>query len=224
MANRKYSNCSEEKFLKDVAAHDMQVLRDDGAQRHLRFKRKGTSCYHFDIITWPGYLCYTGDMGTFVFSRMRDMFEFFRMEDHDMNKSTDGLSINPGYWSEKLIATDKNGGHEEWDAEEFIRRVNEVRVGWMREAKDLGVSKEERRELWEAVEGEVLSDPNNEMLCVVRIYEFNYRADMKNEFGFQDFFDCSMSRYTFRFLWCCYALAWGIGQYDKRRHAKLATI
>ena len=29
-------------------------------------------------------------------------------------------------------------------------------------------------------------------------------------FEFVDFFDGSMKRYTIRFLWCCYALAWGI--------------
>ena len=28
----------------------------------------------FDIVTWPGYLCYSGDMGCFVFTRLPDMF------------------------------------------------------------------------------------------------------------------------------------------------------
>ena len=27
----------------------------------------------------------------------------------------------------------------------------------------------------------------------------------------------SMNRYTFHYLWCCYALAWGINQYDDHR-------
>ena len=72
--------CPEAIFLRDVAEHEMIVVRDDGVHRHIRFKKPGTSCMHFDLITWPGYLCYTGDMGTYVFSRLTDMFEFFRTD------------------------------------------------------------------------------------------------------------------------------------------------
>lgn len=32
--------------------------------------------------------------------------------------------------------------------------------------------------------------------------------------------DGSMTRYTLRFLWCCYAIAWGINQYDNHRSSK----
>ena len=35
-----------------------------------------------------------------------------------------------------------------------------------------------------------------------------------------DFFDGSMTRFTFHFLWCCYALAWGINKYDDHRNPK----
>ena len=55
--------CSRERFAKDTATHAMTILRDDGLYRHLRFKRPNTSSYYFDIITWPGYLAITGDMG-----------------------------------------------------------------------------------------------------------------------------------------------------------------
>lgn len=215
---RKNIACDEARFLKDVSRHEMQVIRDDGVQRHLRFKREGTMCYHFDLITWGGHLCYTGDMGTYVFTRVHDMFDFFRMKDHDWNKNKNpnGLSINPGYWSEKIIATDKNGGHEEWDEEEFVRRVNDVRVGWMRDAKERGIDKDERRELWEDVEDNVLSEPSSEQLCVASIYEYRHCIG-KDVFEFIDFFDGSMSRYTFHFMWCCYALAWGITKYDQSK-------
>ena len=53
---RKYS-CTEERFLKNAAAHQMEVLRDDGVNRHLRFRNPESSAYWFDIITWPGTLC-----------------------------------------------------------------------------------------------------------------------------------------------------------------------
>lgn len=207
---------TEADFLKDVAAHEMEVLRDDGVYRHIRFKKPGTGCMHFDLVTWPGYLAYSGDMGCYVFSRLNDMFEFFRMDAHDWNKNPNRLSINPSYWAEKIIATDKNGGHEEWDEDEFTRRVNEVRVGWMRWAKSLGIDKDERRELWEDVENDVLSEPSNEHLCVAKIYEYYKRIDGEAS-EFMDFFEGNLNRYTFHFLWCCYALAWGINKYDDHR-------
>ncbi len=215
----KRSECDEARFLRDVAKHEMTVIRDDGVNRHLRFKTPGTSCYYFDIVTWSGHLCYTGDMGTFVFSRIDDMFAFFRMDDHDWNKNPHGLSINPGYWSEKVLAADKNNGIEKWDEDEFVRRVNEVRVEWMRWAKSLGISKGERRELWDDVENDVLSNPSNEHLCVAKIYEYFKRIG-DEVFEFMDFFEGSLNRYTFHFLWCCYALAWGINMYDKSKENK----
>ena len=215
----KRSQCDEAQFLGDVANHEMTIIRDEGVNRHLRFKKPGTSAYYFDIITWPGNLCFTGDMGTFVFSRIDDMFAFFRMDDRDWNKNPNGLSINPGYWSEKITATTRHGGHEEWDEDEFVRRVNETRIGWMRTCRECGVNKDDRRELWEAVENDVLSDPSSEPLCVAKIYEFYHNAGSER-FEFMDFFDSSMTRFTFHFLWCCYALAWGINKYDDHHSPK----
>ena len=214
----KRNQCDEARFLKDVANHEMTIIRDDGVNRHLRFKRPETLAYYFDLITWPGHLCYTGDMGTYVFSRIEDMFNFFRMSDYDWNKNPNGLSINPGYWSEKILATDKGDGHEEWDEDEFKRRVNEARVRWVRLARDMGTKKDDRRELWEAVE-DVMADPKDESLCVARIYEFSHWIEDR-WFVFEDFFDGSMTRFTFRFMWCCYALAWAINMYDKSKESK----
>lgn len=216
----KRSECDEARFLRDVERHEMTIIRDDRLDRHLRFKRPGTSAYYFDIVTWSGHLCYTGDMGTFVFSRIDDMFAFFRMDDHDWNKNPNGLSINPGYWSEKVLAADRHDGIEEWDEDEFTRRVNEVRVGWMRWAKSLNIDKDERRELWETVEREVMSEPSNEHVCVAAIWNFYHTTSNGERFEFVDFFDGGMNRFTFRFLWCCYALAWGINQYDNYRSSK----
>jgi len=91
-----------DRFARDVANHKLTVLRDEGLYRHLRFKAPDGSTYWFDLITWPGYLTITGDMGTYVFARTQDMFEFFRS-----HRST-GFPINPGYWAEKIRAADQN--------------------------------------------------------------------------------------------------------------------
>ena len=45
----------EERFLNDVSEHQITVIRDQDTDRHIRFRRPGTSCYGFDLITWPGH-------------------------------------------------------------------------------------------------------------------------------------------------------------------------
>lgn len=81
----------------------MTVIRDDGLYRHLRFAHPGTRNMSFDILTWPGYLCFCGDMGDYLFMRVDDMLSFFRTD-----------LINPSYWAEKVQAEDKNSGVKEY--------------------------------------------------------------------------------------------------------------
>lgn len=83
----------DSRFLMDTAFHRLEIIRDDGLYRHLRMQQPGTSNYYYDVITWPGYLTVTGDMGTWTFSRIADMFDFFG--------AWEG-GINTHYWSEKL--------------------------------------------------------------------------------------------------------------------------
>src|ERR1022692_1751902 len=128
---------TRETFSKDVAEHEMKTIRDDGLYRHLVFAKPGSYCMHFEVVTFPGYLCYVGDMGSFVFSRIEDMFEFFR-----------GKSINPDYWSEKLLATDRGDGHTEWSADKF-RSVIEYYLTERGEPAS--------QDIREAVEEEILS-------------------------------------------------------------------
>lgn len=207
------SECTQERFLRDVAEHQIKVIRDDGVNRHIRFQQPGTSCYHFDLITWPGSLCYTGDMGTFVFRRTHDMFEFFGANGR-YGKNPETLYINPGYWDEKIIANNIHGGHKEFDEDKFRKRINNFRVNWMRQLKEAGSTKEARRELWEAVEDEVLDTINDgKDRAQIAAYDFHHKLD-GDEFYFQDLFEYNFTRHTFGFIWCCYALAWGIKQYN----------
>lgn len=205
---------TQKQFLKDVATHRMIVMHSDGVYRHLRFKRPGTSCMHFDIVTWPGYLAYSGDMGCFVFQRLDDMLEFFR---------TDGQGINPGYWSEKLQAVDgeRGGGKAtEFSEDKFRKVINEYRVRWVREC---GLDKEERRELWESVENEVLDllDESGES-AVNAAYGFKHRAGGYT-FRLDDFFEHTLTDYTHHFIWCCYAIVWGVQQYDLANAQEVAA-
>ncbi|KAB0331749.1 hypothetical protein LSO07_08570 [Janthinobacterium sp. PLB04] len=221
------ADCTEERFLRDVAEHAMTVIREDGVSRHVRFAKPGTSCMHFDLITWPGILCYTGDMGTYVFQRTTDMFEFFR-HDRAYNQSRGrALSINLGYWTEKLIAIDggRHGGKvKEFDDEKFKRVINEYRVGWMRGAKERGtLDKDGRRELWEAVEDEVmgaLEDGGDRAQFAA--FDFSHslsHTTARGSWQFDDLFEHDFTEYTHSIVWCCYALAWGIEKYDQSKAA-----
>lgn len=214
---------AEQQFLKDVEKHQMVIIRDDGVSRHIRFKKPGTSCMYFDLITWPGCLCYTGDMGTYVFQRLEDMFEFFRT-DRIYRNDTNKLYINLGYWTEKLIAVDGNrseGKVKEFDEDKFRCVINEYRVQWMRDAKESGsLDKEGRRELWEAVDDEVLWQlEDGGARAQHAAYDFSYRPSGNKRYGwsFTDLFEHDFTEYTHSIVWCCYAIAYGVGLYDKSK-------
>jgi len=209
---------TEQSFLKHVAKHEMITLRDDGVYRHIRFKEPGTGNMHFDLVTWPGYLAYSGDMGCFVFSRLTDMFEFFRTD--RQYQTGGGLKINLSYWAEKLQAVDGNGsfvkGVKEFDEDLFSRIVLEYLVAWIREHRD-ETTKDERRELWDdVIEGVINADGDNDgSRKQIAAHDFDHFVnDEVGIFEFRDFWEHDITRHTFHFVWCCYALAWGIKLYD----------
>lgn len=192
--------CTEASFLKDVANHQMTVIRDDGVHRHLKFRRPGTYCMGFDLVTWPGYLCYSGDMGCFVFQRLEDMFEFFRSRPPGKT----GLHINLSYWGEKVQAESRYGGFEKFSEDLFRSAVTEY-------LDDAEASPELRQEVEEEVMSRIC---DGEHAACQAVYDFEHEG-----FRFQDFFERNFQEYTYHFVWCCYALAWGIQQYDQAREA-----
>lgn len=209
--------CPEYRFLKDVEQHEMIVVRDDGVHRHIRFKQPDTFCMHFDLITWPGYLCYTGDMGTYVFRRLEDMFEFFRTDREHMHlRVGQTLAVNLPYWGEKLEAVDRVDGYKVFSDEIFKEAVLGYLVPWIREHREL-TTKGERRELWDAVMIGVLGTDDDaggyRKQCDVHDFT-HYVNEHVGEFYFRDFWERSVTDYSFRYVWCCYAIAWGIQQYD----------
>lgn len=194
-----------EQFERDIGRHVMEVFRDDGVNRHIRYRRPGTMCMHFDLITWPGYLCYTGDMGTYVFTRLEDMFEFFRRSEADRK-----YRIDMRYWAEKCRAADRDG-IDEFSPDAF--RAN-VREHFEYATDDPERWPEARKAaLWEEIAADVLGDLHylGEHGAWAALAQFSFDG-----FCFQDWErDCK--EYTFRFQWCCYALAWAIDQYDQAK-------
>ncbi len=210
------SDCTEAKFLNDIAEHEMTVLRDEGVSRHLRFQKPGTYCMHFDLITWPGYLCYTCDMGTYVFRRLEDMFEFFRTDrKHMYLRDGQTLAINLSYWGEKLESIDRRGGYREWDKEKFEARVREDFAQWL---EDDGIERTD--ELQERFENEVLGAMEDGKDAA---YQAAMGFEIDGRFPFQDWWEVDSDEYTFQFIWCCYALAWGVKKYDESKVSTAET-
>jgi hypothetical protein len=102
---------SAERFAADVRGHKLTVLHEDGLYRHLRFQKPGTHFYWFDLITWPGCLAINGDMEGYTFSRVEDMFTFFRA-----SSGWNSKTINPQYWAEKLRAASRVKQYSEGEA------------------------------------------------------------------------------------------------------------
>lgn len=200
---------TEESFLNNVENHEMTIIRDEGVNRHIRFAIPGSSEMQFDLITWPGYLCYTGDMGTYVF----DMFEFFL---HDVKSQK--LSINPPYWAGKVEGQDKHDGVKEFNEDIFVEKVMRDLKQWIKNNRE-ETTKEERRELWEAVIDEVVDAASDSGGYRKQSAAMDFRHSVNDDldFSFQDFWEYDLTDYTYRYLWCCYALVWGIGQYNQSK-------
>ncbi|MCY0910904.1 hypothetical protein [Massilia antarctica] len=220
--------CTQEIFLRDVAKHAMTVVRDEGVARHIRFAKPDSGDMQFDLITWPGYLCYTGDMGTYVFQRTTDMFSFFRK-----NGRLDCIDLT--YWAEKIEAADRDGvrkfSHAKFQS--MVRSwVNDQAESYKPDDEDAeSVAKHAAAyaELRGEVESEVASADDNSTRCYDAMTDFRHDGDAWQEFHGKgaefefadawDGFDFATKEYTFRFVWCCYALAWGIEQYDAAKQA-----
>src|SRR4051812_42454340 len=98
----------------------MTVLHDDGLYRHLRFAPPSRAFYWFDLVTWPGRLAFVWSDTSHIFSRVDDMFTFFRNPQY---------GINPGYWSEKLV-TERDVA-QEFSESRFLRLVDEQVNEWI---------------------------------------------------------------------------------------------
>lgn len=212
MGNR----CTEELVLKDLGRHEMTVIRDDGVHRHIRFKRPDSGTYWFDLITWPGTLCIDGDCGTYVFRRLEDMFQFFRTDREYALRTGCQLAINPGYWGEKLQSISRFGkGYKEFSEDRFRQAVKDEFDAWVDSEEP---SEETKAALWDELEDRVLSYAGEGAHEAIRAAMDFEPDDGEVLFEMRDFYEHRLEDYTFHFIWCCYAIAWGVKKYDEVRH------
>ena len=188
----------KEQFNEDIKTHKMRIFHDDGIYRHLNFKGDSGS-HFFDIITWPGSLTIHGDMGTYVFSRIEDMFSFFCGNDIDLS-----------YWAEKCVSESVYGdGVEVYSEEKFRKYVNDYVEEYL-ESYDW--DDEKKNNLREAVRVEVLCHHDNEYGAYRDIVDFSH-----GHFNFHDFWESSLKEYTPYFIWCLHAIVYAIKEYDNAK-------
>jgi len=175
----------------DLAEHTIVVKHSDGLYRHWRCQKPGTWNMGFDIITWPGSLCYTGDMGDYLFQRTPDMVSFMR-----------GSCMSYSYAAEKCVAHDGR-------LKEFREELFEVALlDRLKESEDNGGTFRVMR--GERCVDESVADAIDD---IRRAYsEYNTQNDAMKamyESGLWDGADLpSCEDYTFHFLWCLHAIKW----------------
>lgn len=205
--------CTAEQFLKDVADHEMTVRWDSAdllavPYRHLHFAQPKNSNMWFDIVTWPGVLTTHGDMGTWTFSRVPDMFNFFR--------DSEKLYINPHYWSEKLRMGAGSEGFDiakDWDIDEFHKRVFEQLAQHFEDDPD------RLAEVSEDLKDELSSADECEHEQRQTVYEY------RNEDFYFDSTDIPDGKvWSYHYLWNCYAVVWAIQQYDALKVKPAAEV
>ncbi len=201
-------------FQRNTAEHQLEVLLDSGVYRHLRFSKGGSSIYRFDIVTWPGHLAISGDMGSAVFCRLTDMFEFFRA-DQRPDDAPGELRINAGYWAEKCVAND--GDMKEFSSDLFEQLVRERFDGYMEDQDTEATGFEEARtELWAEIETELFGVYDSTGEALGAAMSFKVDDERFGDFNLRDAWDwaSSVEVYTFRFIWRLYAIAHAVKAYD----------
>ena len=155
-------------------------------------------------------------MGCYVFSRLDDMFQFFRTK---LGNNKEKLYINTGYWGEKLEAVARHTGYHKYNPELARANVSRRAEEWITESE---LSEEEADELREHLEEEINYDDG--MREAYRtIDRFSHKTDGHREFLFQDIFEWTWEDYTYHYVWCCFAVAWGIKQYDALKDAAVGV-
>jgi len=192
--------------------YTVTIESDNGAECRSIFVSTGCITGHFRIVTAPGVLLIDGDYGTFVFKRLRDMFEFFGGRPGH---------VNLDYWCEKLVA----GEGLAFCSDTFLESIKSEIEQW---AEGRSYASTVADEVFQTFKSHLGDEVNDQSICFERYYKFTESNvwdwdDMSPEaqtFAFSPPFEGSCNAYTFRFIWCCYAIQWTIDQYRKMAAAK----
>ncbi len=149
----------------------------------------------------PVNLAIRGDCGTYMFSRVDDMFEFFR-----------GGRINPGYWAEKTPGGVRSC--RSYSREVFQQHAAESLADAEQDWPGITAAWKEK------VEGDWPEyDVEYEHPAHEALRDFHYpltASHNERRFEFSDSWEWDLTDFNWEYLWCCHAIQWGIGQHDAR--------
>ncbi|MDV2474204.1 hypothetical protein F8M49_29925 [Rhodococcus zopfii] len=185
-------------FAASTRNHEMTVLHDDGVYRHIRCAEPGTGIWSWTLTTWPGHLCIDGDLESYTFARIDDMFEFFALR---------GGGINPSYWAEKITNRDAGRGTRKFSSEKakaaVVADFLEQRHYHTRDTADVF------RDLRYYVLDQIEHFDESEFYAVLN--DWRYLGGWQ----FEDLGDWDVRDWDCHYLYACHAIAWGIAEYRK---------
>lgn len=188
-------------FLEDVKNHNMKIIHEDGLYRHIEFRNtNGSSNQSFAIMTWPYFLCIHGDMGDYVFTGPKDMFELFYTND----------LIDYDSFAGKRFVCGGREGVTEFSRDEIKKFFKSEAIQYAREIENPAKRAEFYREAIEEIEDQLLRSPNLEDAVEDLIY-WEYGSDLP----FCSYFDVDCMKVpTHHFAWCCNAVVWAVEWYN----------
>lgn len=213
-------------FLEHVKNHKMTVLHDDDAYKHLRFRQPNTSDRYFELMFYPNNCVITGDMGAWTFSRIEDMMKFHRGE---------GLDIDFCYWKEKVVSCSRFGAgnmseFSDFNFDNFKNEINNYIDDYFEHSL---VEQSKVDDLKRDVSDCIFDDIDDRKHCkgadlkayeLLSEYEYHYlTGEGSKTFRFEDVheFGC-WGEITGYFAFACYAIRWGIQQYDEAQDERTA--
>ena len=178
-ARKRRHDANAEMAQRAFAEHQIEIILANDMHRHWRCAKPGTGVYEFHVITVPGRLIVTGDIGFLAVERTRDMVAW-----------CSGAVQSIEYFAEKVPRSIKTTEYSE-----------EVAEAWCREElADEDVSDETKAELDDFIE---TVDFTNWHQFYTELHASEELSGHVANCDYPSFED-----YNHNFLWCRQALMW----------------
>lgn len=199
-------------FASETTEHQMTVIHDDGLYRHLRFAKPGTSIWSFELVTWPGNLAITGDIGNgWSFSREADMIRFFA--------PSSKVDINPSYWWEKMPEQLRRAA-KVYDDEALRVHAHETIGEWEIDHEDDAVCEAERARAIAAFDEDWTWTTADYAHQAEYVRDFIFTDVTGATHQFYDTWEWETEGWDHHFLLACFAIAYGVHEYRTAKAAE----
>lgn len=203
-------------FNRDTAGHEMDVLHNDGLYRHLQFTTPGHGNGAFQIVTCPGLLTITGDMGTFSFSQISDMFDYFRGAFKPERWAT--KVVNGASGGAKEVSEFSNSAFKQWLLVDHVESLDEYSAAVVEEWRsvlDVNFLNDNAQVVGTASEAAWLLD------------QLELPEELEEHYNAASYSSQEWDVFSFQFAWCAAAILTAIrtfgahllaaGDYDERQ-------